>query len=228
MQVLISNRQSPVFYVRSDVVLALVPFETTGTVASIQIINNGVASDIRTVRIKNGTPGIYTTPAGGLGYAIGQHVEDNSFSTITPQNPARPGETILVYLTGLGDVNPPVQDGMPAPSSPLSSAVITPVAVVDGEQATVKFAGLTPTLIALYAMNITIPPDIAPGDVYLDISLPDSYTTQAKLPIGPSKAASQSVEGRFLILYPPNGPRWRSPRRRAESLNADVHGTGSP
>ena len=195
VQVMINNRPSPIRYVRSDVVLAIVPYATTGTVASIQVINNGVPSDVRTVRVKNGTPGVYTSPAGGIGYAVAQHIADNSYSTITPQNPARPGETILVYLTGLGDVNPPVGDGMPAPGppDPLAVAVTTPVALVDGETAVVGFAGLTPTLIALYAMTLTIPADIAPGDVYLDISLPDSYTSEAQISIGSSNLPSQSV-----------------------------------
>ena len=203
VQVLINNQKAPIRYVRSDVVLAIVPYATTGTVAAIQVINNGVPSDIRTVRIKNGTPGVYTSPAGGIGYAVAQHVEDNSYATVTPQNPARPGETILVYLTGLGDVNPPVGDGITAPYPPnLAIAVTTPVAVVDGETAVVQFAGLTPGLIALYAMNVTIPSDIAPGDVYLDISLPDSYTSQAQIPIGTSNLPSQSVGASVLRRTP--------------------------
>ncbi len=102
VQVLINSRPAPIYFVRSDVVLAIVPYATTGTVASVQVINSTGASDIRTVRVKDSTPGIYTNPPGGVGYVIAQHVQDNSYATITPQNPARPGETILLYLTGLG------------------------------------------------------------------------------------------------------------------------------
>ena len=149
VQVLINGRPAPIYYVRSDVMLAIVPFATTGTVASIQVVNNGVPSDTRTVRVKDGTPGIYTFPAGGVGYAIAQHVQDNSYSRSLPQNPARPGEMILLYLTGLGDVNPPVADGMPAPLNPPSSAVISPVVLVDGDPAKVGFAGLMPGSIGL-------------------------------------------------------------------------------
>ncbi|HTM49130.1 MAG TPA: hypothetical protein VL285_10630 [Bryobacteraceae bacterium] len=210
VQVLINNRPAPIRYVRSDVVLAIVPFATTGTVASVQVINNGVPSEIRTVRVKNGTPGVYTSPAGGVGYAVAQHVQDNSFATVTPQNPAHPGETILVYLTGLGDVDPPVDDGKPASANPLSLVVTRPVAVVDGEEATVGFAGLTPTLIALYAIHVTIPADIAPGDVYLDISLPDSYTSEAQIPIGSNSLGIQAPAGTRLLRTP---PRERPPAR---------------
>ena len=203
VQVLINGRLAPVYFVRSDLVLAIVPFATTGTVASVQVINNGAASATRTVRVKDGTPGIYTNPPGGVGYAIGQHVQDGSYSTITPQNPARPGETILLYVNGLGDVSPPVADGVPAPSVPLSKAVTTPVAVVDNESATVGFAGLSPTLIGVYAMIVTIPADIAPGDVFLDISLPDSYTTEAQISIGTSNLVNQPPGDSALRSTPP-------------------------
>jgi uncharacterized protein (TIGR03437 family) len=191
VQVLINGRQAPVYYVRSDVVLAVVPFATTGTVASVQVINNGAASDVRTVRVKNSTPGIYTNPPGGVAYAIGQHVQDNSYSTITPQNPAHPGETILLYVNGLGDVQPPVADGTRAPLNILSWANIQPVMAVDGVRVPVVFAGLAPALIGVYAITVTIPPDISQGDVFLDIALPDSYTSEAQISIGNSSLVNQ-------------------------------------
>lgn len=190
VQVLINGRPAPIYFVRSDIILAIVPFATTGSVASIQVIN-GAASATRTVRVKDSTPGIYTNPPGGVGYAIGQHVQDGSYATITPQNPARPGETILLYVNGFGDVNPPVADGVPAPTDVLSRSVTTPVAVVDGEEAAVGFAGLSPKLIGVYAITVTIPSDIGPGDVYLDISFPDAYTTEAQISVGTSNVANQ-------------------------------------
>lgn len=212
VQVLINGRQAPIYYVRSDVILCIPPFETTGSVASIQVINNNVPSDTRTVRIKDSTPGIYTNPAGGVGIAIAQHVQDNSYSVITQQNPARPGETILLYLAGLGDVDPPVGTGVPAPTSPLSYAVTQPIAVVDGEQATVGFAGLSPTLTGVYAMTVTIPSDIAPGNVYLDISMPDAYTTEAQLPIGASNQTAPALGTSSLSSAPrPRRPAARIP-----------------
>jgi uncharacterized protein (TIGR03437 family) len=217
VQVLINGRKAPVYFVRSDVVLAIVPFATTGTVASVQVLNGTSASDTRTVRIKNGTPGIYTIPPGGVGSVIAQHVQDNSYATITEQNPAHPGEIILLYLTGLGDVNPPVPDATPAPSNPLSYAKIQPLAVVDGEKANVGFAGLSPTLIGVYAMTVTIPADIAPGYVFLDIALPDSYTTEAQIWIGASNLANQadghSASRPSLPRTPVRGNSRRFPNR---------------
>ncbi len=222
VQVKINGRSAPIYYVRPDVILAIVPYATKAVaepVAQIQVINNGVASEVRTVRVKNGTPGIYTNPPGGVGIAIAQHVQDNSYATITRQNPAKPGETILLYLTGLGDVNPPVPDGVAAPLSPVSNAITQPIALVDGEQANVGFAGLTPTIVGLYAITLTIPSDLASGDAYVDISLPDSYTTEAILPIGTSNLRTDqpgaAVSGRILSpKEPPVGIPGASRRLR--------------
>lgn len=202
VQVLINGRPAPIYFVRSDVILAIVPFATTGSVASIQVVNNGVPSDTRTVRVKDGTPGIFTSPAGGVGSVIARHVQDNSYSLVTPQNPARAGEVILFYLAGLGDVNPAVSDGMPAPLNPPSSAVVAPVVLVDGAPAPVGFAGLWPGSIGVYGITITIPTGISPGNLFLDVSLPDSYTTEAQIPIGTGTAVSQSLETLGVVPAP--------------------------
>jgi len=190
VQVLINGRQAPIYFVSSGFISAIVPIGTTGTIASIQVINNGISSPVRTVRVKGGTPGVYTNPAGGVGYAIAQHIRGNTAPLVTPQDPARPGETITLWVAGLGDVNPPVADGVPPPINPLSPTVNKPVMKVDGEDASVIFAGLAPFFPGVYIINLTIPSDIGPGDAYVDISLPDSYTTEAQIPIGASNSAN--------------------------------------
>jgi uncharacterized protein (TIGR03437 family) len=54
-------------------------------------------------------PGIFTLPDGSG--AI-QHAAD--YSLVTASNPATPGETIIIYATGLGSVSSMVADGAPA------------------------------------------------------------------------------------------------------------------
>jgi uncharacterized protein (TIGR03437 family) len=125
------------------------------------------------------TPGVFTNPAGGIGYAAAEHTAD--FSLVTPAHPAQPGETIAAYVTGLGDVFPSVSDGSPGVSSATSNTI---TAFVSGTAATVGYAGLAPTLVGLYQVNVTIPTGLTAGDNYLDIAGPDSYTTEALISIG--------------------------------------------
>jgi uncharacterized protein (TIGR03437 family) len=48
--------------------------------------------------------------------AMAQHVSDGSL--VTPQSPARPGESIAILGTGLGATYPPKPIGFPAPDQP--------------------------------------------------------------------------------------------------------------
>ena len=51
---------------------------------------------------------------------------------------------MIIYLTGLGATSPAVDDGMPAPASPLASAMSTPDVTLGGVPLGVQYAGLVP------------------------------------------------------------------------------------
>ena len=173
----------------------MVPYEVSGsTVAQIQLFNNGTASNIVTSWVSvlstgtGGTaPGVFTYPAGGLGYAAAQHTTD--YSLITPQNPAQPGEVIAVYLTGIGPVNPSVADGAPGPV-PAATATAAINVAIGGTQATTAFIGLTPQVTGLAQINLTVPTGLAAGDQVFEVAGPDSDTFQALISIGTGTSAS--------------------------------------
>jgi uncharacterized protein (TIGR03437 family) len=72
----------------------------------------------------------------------------------TTNNPARRGQTIVIYGTGFGAVSE--AGGL--------SRVIAPVnAVIGGIEVPAAFAGLTPGATGLYQANITIPATLPPG-----------------------------------------------------------------
>jgi uncharacterized protein (TIGR03437 family) len=73
------------------------------------------------------------------------------------------GDSLVIYLTGLGAVNPPVPDGSPAGASPLSSTVVTPTVQIGGSDAPVLFSGLVPGYVGLYVLNISVPSSTPQG-----------------------------------------------------------------
>ena len=80
---------------------------------------------------------------------------------ITRANPARRGEIIHLYMTGLGPVEPAVASGEPGPSDP-PARLITPLRCVffPGEiPAEVFFAGLAPGFVGYYQVSLRIPLD---------------------------------------------------------------------
>jgi uncharacterized protein (TIGR03437 family) len=100
---------------------------------------------------------------------IFQHAD---YSLVTSSNPARRGEPLVLYATGLGAVTPAVASGTAAPVSPLSYVQQVPELSVDGNVAQVLFAGLTPTLAGLYQMNFVVPQQARSGSVEVVLSFP--------------------------------------------------------
>jgi uncharacterized protein (TIGR03437 family) len=78
--------------------------------------------------------------------------QDNSLNA--PSNPARRGETIVIYGTGFGAV---IQSGTVQPAA----APVT--AVIGGVEVPAAFAGLTPGAIGLYQANVALPATLPPG-----------------------------------------------------------------
>jgi uncharacterized protein (TIGR03437 family) len=198
VQVLINQVAAPILYVSPTQINVVVPFSNAGSVAQIQVVNNGANSN--TISAVEGltSVGVFTNdPVGGLGYAAALHP---NYSVISNSSPARIGETVAVYLAGMGAVNLPVPAGTAAPSNPLSITTATPlVFILDASghylQATVTFSGLAPGFASLYQINFTIPAGLVSGDTSLEILGADSDTFQALLPVTTSTAAAEPESG---------------------------------
>jgi uncharacterized protein (TIGR03437 family) len=186
VQVFINQVAARIAYVSPTQISVLVPYVTLAdSVAQIYVENNGVNSNLVSTFTGVTSGGVFTEPAGGLGTAAALHPD---YSVITESSPAKIGETVAVYLTGMGEVTPRVADGAAAPSSPLSYTTANPlVYLLDTAghyiQAPVGFSGLAPGFAGLYQINFTVPSGLVSGDASLEIIGPDSDTFQASLPI---------------------------------------------
>jgi uncharacterized protein (TIGR03437 family) len=175
-QVLINGIQAPIYYVTAGQLSAIVPYGITGTIASVQVINDGAASNTVSTTINKTSPGVLTQQQNGLGYGDVVHQDG---SLVNAGNPAKAGETLSVFLTGLGAVTPTVGDGAAGPVSPLAQTVATISAFVGLGTAPISYAGLAPQLAGLYQINLTVPTTgTVVGDNYLWIVGPDGYTAQ--------------------------------------------------
>ena len=74
--------------------------------------------------------------------------------------PAKSGEFISTFCTGLGATSPTVEAG----EAGAAEAVTTPVtATIGGVDASVSFAGLAPFLVGLYQVNVVVPGGVVGG-----------------------------------------------------------------
>src|ERR1035437_3666083 len=176
VQVMINNIPPPLYYVYPTVLAAIVPYGVTGSIAKVQVFNNNVASNTVTAWIAKTAPGVLTQSANGLGYGDVVHLDGTN---VNAKNPAQIGETVSVYLTGLGAVSPTIADGAAGPTNPLSitpdgtiTAYIGMAGVTAPVQATVGYAGLAPQLAGLYQIKLTGPAGPPAGGKQLSLSRP--------------------------------------------------------
>ncbi len=201
----------PIYYVSPTQMSIIVPYGVAANMtglANIQVTNNNVASNVVQMYLTDALPGVFSQETNpilttvnsdepsidGIGYAAALHA---NYSLITPSNPAQLGETILVYLTGLGTVTPTVNDGAIGPSGPLSQSDLNGAGFLGvffndyvngsfGNQAAVAFAGLAPGFAGLYQLNVTIPDSgLGSGDdVYLAFLTDAADINQIQIPMG--------------------------------------------
>ncbi|MEO5926982.1 MAG: hypothetical protein ABIR70_24415 [Bryobacteraceae bacterium] len=220
VSVRINGRNAPIYVVTPGQISAIVPYETQPGVAEIQVIRGAVTSNRVTVYVNKTAPGVFAVPPTGLGYAAALHPD---YSLVTPLNPARPGETIAVYLTGLGLTNPQVANGAAGPLNPLAEAVEFIDVSVANRSAKVVYAGLAPTLRGLYQLNFEIPAGVPAGDQYIDIGGPDSFNSQILMSIGGSRSAVEADAPRHTRPQ----PAYRSPFNTRKGFDPAATGSSS-
>jgi uncharacterized protein (TIGR03437 family) len=162
VQVTINGAPAPIYYVSPTQLSAVVPYTTPsdGSLANIQVISNGTPSNTAQSYTGLTSPGIFTVPSGGLGYGAILHAD---YSLVSASSPAKMGETVQLFLTGLGAVSPAVTAGTAAPAAQPFATVPGPVDVFiddnngNSSQAKVAYQGLAPGLAGLYQVNFTVP-----------------------------------------------------------------------
>jgi uncharacterized protein (TIGR03437 family) len=143
---------APVSYSSNLQVNVQAPFELAGQSSAALVVTASNTTASVTVPISADAPAIFTLTEDGKG----------PLATMTTL-PVTAGNSLSIFCTGLGPVNPPVGTGVKAPITPMSQTTTTPVVVIGGVAATVTFAGLAPTFFGLYQVNVTIPAGITPG-----------------------------------------------------------------
>ena len=179
--VTVNNIPAPLYLVSKNQVSFLVPYAATGNSANVVIKNSTGTSNTVTTPLASTSPGIYSVDYSGAGSGVILHAD---YSLVDQKNPAKRGETVLVYLTGLGAVKPAVADGV-VPSNPLTMVAMPTDQLnvyIGGMSAAIQFAGLAPGYPGLYQINVTIPKNLPVlGAVGMGINTPDSYHDQVSL-----------------------------------------------
>ena len=82
--------------------------------------------------------------------------------------PAKSGDTIIVYATGLGAVSPSIDNGA-APGDILRNTSVKAQVLIGGKSADVPFSGLSPQFVGVNQLNVTVP-SVGAGVIPLQIN----------------------------------------------------------
>ncbi len=195
VQVTVNGTAAPLFYVTPGQIAFVVPQLVSPfykiPFATIQVTNNNVKSNTSTVYTSLTAPGLFSATGNGINAALAQHAAD--FTLINSARPAKIGENIVLYASGLGSVSPAVADGAASPSNPVSAITDTDALQVGSATENITFAGLTPGLAGLYQVNGQLVQGTPTGSQYVFLSTQDGTTSETTLAISGSTTSSSVV-----------------------------------
>ncbi|HLK22603.1 MAG TPA: hypothetical protein VKT81_26840 [Bryobacteraceae bacterium] len=154
--------QSPValFYVSPLQIDFQVPFVPVfGTTPATLTVTQGSLSQTLSITLVPFAPAIFTTNSQGTGQAaalIGASLAA-PIGAFPGSRPAKPGDSVSIFCTGLGNVTHAPDSGAPASSNPLSHTLGTPFVTLGEVKVSPSFSGLAPGFVGLYQVNIQIP-----------------------------------------------------------------------
>jgi uncharacterized protein (TIGR03437 family) len=186
VQVLVNGFLSPMVFASNTQVSAVVPYEICasscgpGTIAQVIVKFLGQSSNGIPTQVAATTPGIFTANASGSGPGA---ILNANLSVNSPANPANKGDVVAIYLTGEGLTSPAGVTGKVttvSPAPPLTPVPLLPVAVlIDGQPATISFAGEAPGLVSgVMQLNAQIPPGARSGNLPLVVSIGGASSQQ--------------------------------------------------
>jgi uncharacterized protein (TIGR03437 family) len=146
----------------------VLPDGTGSGTATVVVTRNGTASAQTVINIGPTAPGVFSIPP-GIGYAVAVNAADGSLAAPPGQipgistHPAKAGDLLIVYATGLGPVDIPITNGGIPPDGQLANTVARPTVLIGGVPAQVAFSGLAPQFPGVNQLNIVVPAGVQPG-----------------------------------------------------------------
>ncbi|MBI3207273.1 MAG: endo-1,4-beta-xylanase, partial [Candidatus Solibacter usitatus] len=149
---------APILETRVQRTKAVVPFALAGkTSTRMEYEYRGIRSTPVTIGVTAAAPGLYT---------------------VTAENPARRGEDVLLFATGVGELTPPVPDGTIVAEEAPPTLVLPARVTIGGVDCPIVSAAAVPGQVAGYVgIRVTIPQDVPSGAQPVVLRIGDVATT---------------------------------------------------
>lgn len=172
-----------IYFVKPNQVDAQIPWEFQGLSSVRMKVSVGASqSAVYTVPLASVSPAAFEIPDSS-GNRLVIAARDTNNKVISTANPARRGQTISLYVNGLGEVDNTPVSGDPTPSQPLANTRAMPHVTIGGVDAAVGFHGLSPSSVGLYQINVTVSAQAPTGRQPIKITIDGIDSQASSLPV---------------------------------------------
>jgi uncharacterized protein (TIGR03437 family) len=173
----IGGRTAPLVMVSEGQINAVVPYETAEGMQPVMVRNAGGDSAGFNIMVARYAPAIWLFGANG-----GQILRGDNFNFITADNPARRGDTLYVWCTGLGQTTPPLETGAVVPESPTRNTQAV-TATIGASAATVSSSIAAAGIPGVYIVTLQVPANAAVGMQQLQLRAGGVASNTVMLPV---------------------------------------------
>lgn len=197
VRVLVGSLPANIYYVSPNQINLLVPASLLPGASVVQVVLDGHAGPQVPIQLAAAAPALFQLDQQNV---VALNADG---SVITPTAPAKPGDPVVLYATGLGETVPRVVYGMlPTEAAPLKQFADFKVTLdgVAADASAVTYAGIAPGFAGLYQINLKLPASTGLNPE-IRIGLGDQLSKPGvHVPVAPDPVASTA--GRRLV------PRW--------------------
>jgi uncharacterized protein (TIGR03437 family) len=184
--VTVNGQNAPIAYVQGDQINLQAPkLAGVGPATVVVIANPGAANELRSDPMTVNTqqvfaPAFFTFNGKSIAATSGDgtRIVANP-SVVTGGVPAKPGDVVVLYATGLGPTNPGSNPGdIATGAAQVTGSVSLTVGGISIPAGDIMYAGLSPGSISgLQQINVRLPSSLPDGDVPVVLSIGGSSST---------------------------------------------------
>jgi virginiamycin B lyase len=179
VSVSINGKPAFVWYLSPGQLNVQAPEDSTVGNVAVTVTNCNAASSAFTLARQSLAPGVLAPSnyaVNGTQYMVATFSSDGAYvlDTVTgasfglTSRPAKPGDVIIAYGIGFGDVTPSILPGVTVQQT---NALVNPVTVAFGSTAAaLSYSGLAGSFVGLYEFYITVPSGLADGTYQIHVS----------------------------------------------------------
>jgi uncharacterized protein (TIGR03437 family) len=189
----------PIF-VSSGQVNAIMPSNAPVGNVLIALTYTGQKSNLITARVVKNQPGVFSISSSGMGLGVVQNISSAGQAVVnTTSVAAKPGQPIVIWLTGLGPISAADNQAPPVGSLPYAIDVL----VAGKPVSALAYAGRAPCCSGLDQINLTLPQDVPLG-CYVPLMVRSGGAVSNSVSIAITPDGGPCDDSAFSFLLPPS------------------------